>query len=110
MPIQTPNTDLLEILRVVLRGHKDDCLILGLHHAAEQVEQHSWFVISTDVEESQLQREGRAQPFWAPRLLGTLRSAHSFLGWSPLMSLQTTWGNLWAWEHLVLEGEAQSSP
>jgi len=87
-------TDLLEILRVVLRGHKDNCLILGIHHTAEQVEQHSWFVISTHMEESQLQKEGRAQLFWAPGLLGTPRSAHSLLGWSLLMSLQPLRGNL----------------
>lgn len=52
-----PNTTcLLEILRVVLGGHEDDGLVLGLHHTAEQVEQHGWFVIPTQVEESQLHR------------------------------------------------------
>lgn len=62
-----PNaTCLLEILRVVLGGHKDDCLVLGLHHAPEQVEQHGRFVVPTGVEESQLQREGRAQPLCIP--------------------------------------------
>lgn len=59
---------------MVLGGHKDDRLVLGLHHAAQQVEQHGRFVVPADVEESQLQGEGRAQPFWGPMLLGTPRS------------------------------------
>lgn len=67
-------TCLLEVLRVVLGGHEDDRLVLGLHHAAQQVEQHGWFVVPADVEESQLQGEGRAQPFWVPTLLGTPRN------------------------------------
>lgn len=47
---------------MVLGGHEDDCLVLGLHHAAEQVQQHGRFVVPTHVEEHQLQHEGSAQP------------------------------------------------
>lgn len=47
---------------MVLGGHEDDCLVLGLHHAAEQVEQHSRFVVPAHVEERQLQCEDSAQP------------------------------------------------
>lgn len=61
---------------MVLGGHKDDRLVLGLHHVSQQVEQHGRFVVPADVEESQLQGEGRAQPFWGPTLLG---SPHSTL-------------------------------
>lgn len=62
-PWAPPNaTYFLQILCVVLGGHKDDGLVLGLHHAAEQVEQHGWFVVPAHMEERQLQHEGSAQP------------------------------------------------
>ena len=51
---------------MVLGGHEDDRLVLRLHHAPEQVEQHGWFVVPAHVEESQLQGEGRAQPLCVP--------------------------------------------
>ena len=48
---------LAEILRVVLGGHKHDRLVLGPHHVAQQVEQHSGLGILPHQEEGGLWRE-----------------------------------------------------
>lgn len=39
-------------------GHKDDSLLLGLHHVPEQVQEHGRLVIQPQVEEGELGEEG----------------------------------------------------
>ena len=48
---------LAEILRVVLGGHKHDRLVLGPHHAAQQVEQHRGLGVLPHQEEGGLWRD-----------------------------------------------------
>lgn len=77
---------------MVLGGHEDDRLVLGLHHVPEQVEQHGRFVIPAHVEESQLQKEGRAQPLCVPTPDATTPPVPSSQAWSHCRVACRGWG------------------
>lgn len=36
---------LFKVLHVMFGGHKDNCLLLGLHHVPQQVQEHGGLVI-----------------------------------------------------------------
>lgn len=61
----SPTAYLTEVLGVVLRGHKHHRLVLGPHHGAQQVEQHSSLGVLAHKEEGGLRGEG---PRWAHRV------------------------------------------
>ena len=49
---------LFDVLHVMFGGHKDDRLLLGLHHIPEQVQQHGRLVVQPQVEEGELGEDG----------------------------------------------------